>query len=84
MTASLSHDRQYASEICTVVSGFAATFETYILYPYGTSGEAMTATPTMITQETIQISQKRFHMAGHSLKKCDSSTSLIVDAHCML
>lgn len=44
----------------------------------------MMATPRMMTHETIQISQNRFHMAGHSLKKCDSSTSLIVEAHCML
>lgn len=44
----------------------------------------MTAHPTIMTQETIQISQNRFHIAGHSLKKCDSSTSLMVEAHCML
>lgn len=62
---------------------------------------AMMATAIMITHETIQMSQNRFHMAGHSLKKCDSyqasadgssafpagrltSTSLMVEAHCML
>lgn len=56
----------------------------------------MTEHPTMMTQDTIQMSQNRFHMAGHSLKKCDSydvsvvrkalltSTSLTVEDHCML
>jgi hypothetical protein len=58
--------------------------ETYIRYAYGTMGEAMTDTPTMITHDTIQISQNRFHIAGHSLKKWDSSTSLTVEDHCML
>jgi hypothetical protein len=47
-------------------------------------GEAMTETPTMMTHDTIQISQNRFHIAGHSLKKWDSSTSLTVEDHCML
>jgi len=44
----------------------------------------MTDTPAMMTHETTQISQNRFHIAGHSLKKCDSSTSLTVEDHCML
>ena len=44
----------------------------------------MTDTPAMMTHETTQISQNRFHIAGHSLKKWDSSTSLTVEDHCML
>jgi hypothetical protein len=83
---SLNHDWQNTSEIGTIQS---APFsrqgsDTDIRNAYGTMGEAMTATPTMMTHDTIQISQNRFHMAGHSLKKCESSTSLTVDDHCML
>lgn len=62
-------------------------------------GEAMTETARMMTQDNIQTSQKRFHIAGHSLKKCESykrlpggneegvKTYLDLldgDAHCML
>lgn len=50
----------------------------------GTTGDAIIATDNMMVHETIQISQKRFHIAGHSLKKWDNSTSLAVDARCML
>lgn len=57
---------------------------TYILYPTGTKLDAINATPSMMIHEMIQTVQNRFHIAGHSLKKCDSSTSLMVDAHCML
>lgn len=32
----------------------------------------MRPTPTMMTHETTQMSQNRFHIAGHSLKKCES------------
>lgn len=45
---------------------------THILYPAGTMLLAMMATAIMITHDTIQISQNRFHIAGHSLKKCES------------
>jgi hypothetical protein len=41
----------------------------YIRYPVGTMGDAMMATASMMTQDMIQMSQNRFHMAGHSLKK---------------
>lgn len=57
---------------------------THILYPAGTMLLAMMATPTIMTHDRIQTVQNRFHIAGHSLKKWDSSTSLMVDAHCML
>jgi hypothetical protein len=86
MTASLNHDWQDTSEIGAVSSALFRGQErkTYIRKAYGTMGEAITATPTMMTHDTIQTSQKRFHMAGHSLKKWDSSTSLTVEDHCML
>lgn len=32
----------------------------------------MTATAAMMIQDKIQTSQNRFHIAGHSLKKCES------------
>ena len=35
-------------------------------------GEAITETARMMNHDKIQTSQKRFHIAGHSLKKCES------------
>lgn len=46
--------------------------------------DAMKATPSIMAHETIQMPRNRLHIAGHSLKKCDNSTSFTVDAHCIL
>ncbi len=54
----------------------------YIRYPRGTIGDAMTATPSMMIHERIQTSQKRFHIAGHSLKKCESWETNLAPSLC--